>query len=332
MPDVIPTRMTQLDIMKQTGQTGNVLRTAEILHEKNPLFQDMKLIEASDFNMHRVARTASLGSDPDIRNLNEGVTETKADVTNDEERLIQVEKYATIDAKIFNGKNGKAVRDNQNELIIEKIGQYVNRKLIYGGPADGVSHVVGFANRRTTPTDQKSQFHNVIDNGNADSGKNTSIYIVNHGVGKLYGVYPMGTKGGITVQNIPEYTETYDDGGVTKKMQVVSTLFGVGFGIVEEDPMSLIRIANISPYSDGGAGEQMLDPKKLIEALNYIRSTAGTVIYANRAVMTWLTSDAVYKDNVNYDMKDPYGKPLMSFMGVPIRLMEAINNGEQIIS
>jgi hypothetical protein len=38
------------------------------------------------------------------------------------------------------------------------------------------------------------------------------------------------------------------------------------------------------------------------------------------------------KTNVNYDARDPFGRPLMTFQGHPVRLCEAILDTESAVS
>lgn len=331
MPDIEPKRLTQLDLVKRAGSDGNTLRVAKILHEKNPLFQDLEFMEASDRNTHIIARTADLGEGPDIRILNKGVGENRTSIEQDEEKVILLEKYAKMDNLIFTGPNGQALRQQENGNIVEKMGQSANKKLLYGGPADLAAdgaYFNGMAIRRNKITERSDRFHNVINNGSTTATGNTSIFIVQHGVGNTYGIYPNASNAGIKVRNLGETMETNNG----KSLQIVSTLFQQGLGLCVEDPMSLIRVANISPWERGTAGEKVIDPMILLEAVHMLRDPSRAVMYVNRHVITALTKDAVLKENVRYTEKDPYGRMMMTFLGIPLRILDQISTNEELVA
>ena len=56
--------------------------------------------------------------------------------------------------------------------------------------------------------------------------------------------------------------------------------------------------------------------------------TGSTVIYCNETIETYLHLQALNKSNVQLSIEDFGGKPLVSFLGVPIKCVDQLKNDE----
>ena len=53
-----------------------------------------------------------------------------------------------------------------------------------------------------------------------------------------------------------------------------------------------------------------------------------TIIYANNTIRTWLHKQAMNKKNVNLTIDEAAGKPMVKFLGLPIKPCSEILNTE----
>jgi hypothetical protein len=85
---------------------------------------------------------------------------------------------------------------------------------------------------------------------------------------------------------------------------------------------ALIRMVNKLPIQPVGAGPvQTSDAPQKLEV-------GRCAIYCNRLVRTYLHIQAVNKTNVLLQMQQWAGMPVLTFLGIPIRTVDAILNTE----
>jgi hypothetical protein len=100
------------------------------------------------------------------------------------------------------------------------------------------------------------------------------------------------------------------------------------------DFRSTCRIANIDVSElDGENAPDLI--KLMIQAyhrVNRFAKTGKTVIYCNDTIETYLHFQAMNKTNVKPAVEDFAGKPLVSFLGIPIKCADQIRNDEKVVS
>ncbi|MBQ8476567.1 phage capsid protein, partial [bacterium] len=75
--------------------------------------------------------------------------------------------------------------------------------------------------------------------------------------------------------------------------------------------------------------------KLMISAYHRIKrfsKTGNTVIYCNETVETYLHFQAVNKSNVNLSFEDFAGRPIVAFMGIPVKCADQIKNNEKAVA
>ena len=100
------------------------------------------------------------------------------------------------------------------------------------------------------------------------------------------------------------------------------------------DFRSSARIANIdvSELDTENAADLI---KLMINAYHRIKrfaKTGRTIIYCNETIETYLHLQALNKSNVQLSIEDFGGKPIVSFLGVPIKCVDQLTNNEKKIS
>ena len=326
---VVANRLTQLDVARAKLDKNSVAAAAA-LHEVMPIMQDMKMVQANMGTTHKLSLIEGEIAF-ERRDFNAGVGAGRSDRRHWDEPTVVKEIWSRMDAELYKKEGGKEARGQEAKAAIQGGGKIIAENLWYGNSYD--DGVRGIANRLAAiSTHPDPRYRNVYDNGATEAGGgNSSIYIVRHGAGHFHGIYPDHIPAGIREQDYGERTFDVGDG---TSYRVVETLFSMGYGFVINHPRAVCRIANVYTGADwDGATKKPLSAKLLQRALNYMGDRNGLVIYMSIGALTNFMEDAIWeKTNTHYDMKDPYGMPLMNFQGVPIRTDDSISEAEDVVS
>ena len=66
--------------------------------------------------------------------------------------------------------------------------------------------------------------------------------------------------------------------------------------------------------------------------VNRFAKTGKTVIYCNDTIQTYLHFQAMNKSNVKLSIDDYAGKPVVTFLGIPVKCADQIRNDEKVVS
>ena len=66
--------------------------------------------------------------------------------------------------------------------------------------------------------------------------------------------------------------------------------------------------------------------------INRFAKTGKTVIYCNDTIQTYLHFQAMNKTNVKLSVDDFAGKPVVTFLGIPIKCADQIRNDEKAVA
>ena len=86
-------------------------------------------------------------------------------------------------------------------IRITGFGQKLARYMIYGNEATEPESFTGLAPRYNDQTTAQNAENILTSAATPDSTDNTSIWLVGWGVGKVFGIYPKGSKAGIQVND-----------------------------------------------------------------------------------------------------------------------------------
>ena len=107
------------------------------------------------------------------------------------------------------------------------------------------------------------------------------------------------------------------------------TEFSWDVGLAIEDTRSVKRLANIDSVS---TETNTLDEDKIIQIRNNFKSNDMISMYVNEIVFTQLQILAKDKTNVHWTENNPFGKPQMFFLDMPVRRCDSISNVEGILT
>ncbi|MFA6294454.1 MAG: major capsid protein, partial [Victivallales bacterium] len=162
------------------------------------------------------------------------------------------------------------------------------------------------------------------------SATNTSIYLIVWGENTCHGIYPKGSKGGLTMEDKGQVTLEDAAGG---KYEGYRTHYKWDLGLTVRDWRYVVRIANINT-GNLISGSSAADLTKLMIAAEELIPNLGAgraAFYCNRLVRTYLRNQILAKSNVNLSFENVGGKRITAFDGIPVRRCDQILSTEATI-
>jgi hypothetical protein len=304
-------QLTLVEVAKRKAPDGNMATIAEVLNQENAIIQDAVWREANDTFSNKTVRRANLPAGS-WRKLNKGVATESSETIELVDVIGMLETWAENDIEIINAfPNPKQARNDEAMSFVEGLGQTMAETMCYGNAATTPEKFTGLAPRMP----DIAATTNVINEGGTASDL-CSVFVVDWGPTSCYMVYPKGSMAGLEHKDkgIQIATDTSNN-----KYEAYVDKFVWKAGMVVKNGKSIGRVANIE---DGGASN-LFDEDNLITLLNRMTKGPGRRIYTNQTVLTQMEIRAKDKTNINYSSVDGLAPgPVLSFKGVPVRLVE----------
>jgi hypothetical protein len=169
---------------------------------------------------------------------------------------------------------------------------------------------------------------NIIDAGGTGTD-NASILLVNWSPRTVYGIYPRGSKAGISREDLGRQ-EVLDTASPGRRFTAYEEKFQWDCGLVVRDWRHVVRIANIDKsalVAQSGAAALL---ELLAGAVDKIPSSMGgrPAIYMSRTVKTMMRIQCMKQSNVYLTLGQEEGRPKLMFDGVPIRKVDQMQADE----
>lgn len=326
--------LTMADWGKSIDPDGKVAKTVELLSQSNRILDDMLFKEG---NLPTGEQTSIRTGLPTAyyRLINQGTPKsksTKAQVT-ENAAILTARSEIDKDEAELNG-NVNAYRMSEADAFVEAMSQQQAETLIYGSAANPEEYV-GFAPRYNDLDATNGQ--NILDAGGASSD-NTSIWLVNWGANKVFGVFPKGSSAGLSHEDLG-LGDAFDDNN--DRFRAYMDEWKWKNGLVVKDWREVVRIANID-VSDliAKATSQALTAATAIDKLmsrsiDHLPNGPGekAAFYCNRTVASHLRIMALDRSSAAVTIEpalNQFGKTIqeMRFLGIPVRLVDRIINTE----
>lgn len=329
------TLLTLLDAAK--GKNKQIGKVAEVLVQNNDMLKDIMYRPMNEGTIHKEDIRSAL---PEVyyRKANQPIPASKSTI---EERSFQAthfESKSQMDRLVAQRGGMEMVgynRWNQAQGHLQAHAIELAALMIYGSPASNPQKTAGFFDIYSTLNAAEETSKQIVDAGGLGSD-NTSILKVHWGERSVFGVYPVGTQGGINridhsaggkLVKIPGL----DQNGNVGDFWGYEEEFLTDHGLVVKDYRQAGRVANID-VSDlvAGSGADLID---LMISLNYkidnLKNGTG-VWYVNRTIEAHLHKQALTKVGAGAGLRfDNYqGEKVLMFLGDPVRRMDAILNSE----
>ena len=323
------------------------VNVARVLDRTTPLLQVLPMVPSNQIMSNIATRTDSLPV-ASTRRWNAFAQPTASKNTPINDGIMNLEDYSEVDKQLAAIQNDPtAWRMDSDANHIEGIRQKAESLFWYGSLAQDPGSINGLATRfnnlESYPNGDQSWQPNVLNNGG--TGSVTSIWAIEFGPQKVYGIYPPNMPGGLMVEDLGEITKQGSSATTTGSpvtngyMQMYLTHLHWMFGLQIADERCVQRICNVNPTILSGSGN--FDENVLIDALEFLPgggNAPGTVIFVNRALSAQINIRSVSQKLNAYYTQDPasgdvFGsRRITRFQGIPILLAEKILNTETAVS
>lgn len=313
---------------------GQYIWAAKVMTKACPMLKDMPLF-ASNQVMSNIGSRVSYLPSPGTRRFNEGVAPTASHKTPFTDQIAMVEDYSEVDYALWKIQNDpNSWRQDEDASKVEAITQKMEYLFVYGSLDTDPASFNGFATRFNSTTRRPNGVstapYNVISQGGS-GGDTASIFVVEWGKKKAYGIYPKNLPGGLQIEDLGKVTVNTNSLGSPKYMEALRTHFSWYTGLVVEDERCVQRLANIEVSGE----TNIFDEDNLIKLINRLPgkgSAPNTVIYCTLNVKDYLDIRAKDKNNVNYTPDEVWGGNITRFRGVPVYISEVMLETETAVT
>lgn len=323
------TYLTLADVFKRTDADKQIAAVIELLAQDNPILADMIVKECNDGTTHLTTVRTGI-PEGTWRMLYQGVQPTKSTTAQVRDATGMIEAWSEIDEKLVRMTQDSAgLRLSEAQAFLEGLNQGVATSMFYGDQATSPAKFTGLAPRFNKLANSGSGAQ-IVDAGGTGSD-NTSIWFVVWGENTVHGLYPKGSKAGITREDKGVQTKTNPDGSV---LDVVREKFQWDIGLSVRDYRYVSRIANVD-VSDVQAGTVNLYNfmRKAYYKLKQRRVMGGrAAIYLNTDMLEALdalaTNNGTTDNFVRLTRKEIEGEEVLTYRGIPLRESDALLNTE----
>ena len=321
---------TLLDITKRLDRNGNIDLIAEVLSQTNEILDDMVWKEGNLVTGHRGTVRTGIPT-PTWRKLYGFVQPGKSTTAQITDNCGMLEAYSEIDVDLakLNG-NSDSFRTSEDKAQVEGMGQEIASTIFYGDESTEPEAFTGLAPRFNDQSAENGC--NIITSAaTPDSSDNTSMWLVVWG-DNVHGIYPKGSKAGLSMKDLGEQTKTDSNGGL---MQVLRSHYKWDVGLHVKDWRYVVRI-NFDQedlVKNAATGPDLID--LMCQAIDCIPNiNAGrAVFYCNKKTRSYFRRQAFNKftSMITVEQVARANGLLMRvpmFDGIPIRRCDAILSTE----
>lgn len=320
---------TLLDMIKRTDPNGAIAKVVEALAKRTPLIEDMAVVEGNLPTGHRFTTRTGL---PSIgwRRFNEGVAAGKSKADQIDESCGMLEGRSVVDCELaeLNG-NGPAFRASEDMAFLQSFHQEIETGVFYHSTKTAPEKFMGLAPRLDSlsgPYNKQIVSSQISSSGNDQ----TSMYFVAWHPETVFAIYPKGSVGGLKAHDMG--TQMVED-AAGNRYRAFETVWNWKFGLCVKDARYLVRLANIDTSAIVGTGKLLIED--MIKAYHRLQdtNTGRLAIYCNRTIATYLhlqAQDSVKNSTLSID--NIGGKPITTFLGIPIRTTDALLDTEAVVA
>ena len=320
------TNPTLMDIIAATDPNGSISAVVEILNETNEILLDMTMVEGNLTTGHKTTIRSGLPS-ATWRILYSGVQPTKSTRVPITDTIGMLEAYAEIDkaAAELNG-NTKEFRMDEDRAFIESMNQSMADTLFSGDESINPERFTGFEARFNNLAADNAD--NIIDAGGTGND-NASIWLIGWGKNTCHGIYPKGSKAGLSVEDLGQETLTDANGG---HYEGYRTHYVWKNGLTVRDWRYVVRICNIDRSaltSDAATGANL--PELAFQAMDLVPnlSIARFAYYCDRGVRTkWRQQAAALTSQSTLTTEEVGGVVITKANSIPIRRVDTLSADE----
>lgn len=327
--------VTLSDLKGRLDPDGSLADVVEQATDQNHVMQDMLLLEGNETSGNRATVRTGLPAGT-WRELYGGVPNERSTTKQVTDTVGILESYSRVDQHLVEMAPDPArFRANEDAAFLEGMMQTVESTVFYGDTRSDPQKFMGLTPRYNDLSGAETS-ENVVNHADTDAGAtNTSIWLVTWDPMTAFAFYGKGTNAGFRATD--KGLETTDDGtGTNASYEAWVTHFKWQIGLSVPDWRYVARLCNIgSDKRDTGAltGTALRDD--LITLVNKPPSIKGRrSLYMNKKTWTYLAIIASDPTNAGMAIQqmDYFGQMVPSIWGIPIRVADAITDGETAVT
>lgn len=329
--------VTLADVAKSKDkQIGKV---AEVLVQENPMLLDIPYMEMNEGTIHKEEIRSAL---PAVyyRKANQAIPASKSTTEERTFTAAHFESKSQIDAAVAKRGGMDRIaynRWNQAQGHIQAHAQEHASLTIYGSPASNPLKCAGFFDIYSTVDESAEETANQVIDGGGTGSDNCSILKVHWGERSVFGIYPKGTQAGLkrtdrSAGGKEVQIAALDSNGDAGTFWGYEEQFEIDHGLVVKDYRQCARICNIDPalLLSGVGAADLID--LMISAHYKIHNPQNGmgVWYVNRTVEAFLHKQSLTKVGAGAGLtyENYQGRPVLMFLGAPVRRSDALLNTE----
>jgi len=338
--------LTLADLGRSIDPEGKIADMAELLSQCNEMIDDMPMVEANGLTTHVATVRTSLPKGQYIR-FYQGTPYSKSNRAQLEFGMSLLRDYSQIDKRLASlGGEETVVREKEDIAHMEGLSQQQSSTLAYGNSWTQPETFTGFSPFFNTVNPVTAQNAvNVFDAGGVDSS-NSSLWFIGWGESTVYGVYPKGSKAGLSFEDKGDIVPGFDANML--RFEAYTSLFEWQLGLVVEDWRYIVRICNIDTTTAGLLGSAPPDLFAIMARAIVRLPTAGRTvsgitktdapdrmapairlkIYVDRTVRAALDVQAIRDRNVLLSPTDYAGRPIVNWRNVPLAVQDSLLDTE----
>ena len=341
---------TLADWARRVGPDGAIDDIAEMLSQCNEVFDDMLWREGNLPTGHKTTMRTGLPQGT-WRMLYQGVPFTKSTTAQLTEGVGSLEAYSRVDRSLAElDGDVAAFRLSEDDAHLEGLSQQMATCIFYGNSSTTPQQFTGFAPRFNTLCSSTAQNAQNVLNAGGTASSNASLWLTGWGEQTCFGIFPKGSKAGLTFEDKGDIRPGFDASG--NEFEAYTSYFKWMAGLCVKDWRYVVRIANIDTTTAGLQGSNPPDlfalmSKAVVRLPTMGRKQSGITktdapdevapgikpaFYCNRTIREYLDIQAIRDKNVLLSHKEYAGEPVVEFRGVPIRVNDCLLNSETAVS
>lgn len=226
--------LAEMEQFYRGDKAGQII---ELMNKTNDIMDDVPWMEANQSDGHLTRIRTGL---PAVywRRLYQGTPPAKSQWSQVKEGCGILEAIMELDVEEIRlyGDRDRSFRMSEGIAFAEAMRQKVARTLFYGDSNRNPDEFNGLAMRYPA-----SDAENVLDAGGRDGGC-TSLWLVSWGPQSVHGIYPKGSRGGLSHEDLKTYMAQDENG---RKYQVTGDKYNWRCGLAVRDWRGVVRIANV---------------------------------------------------------------------------------------
>lgn len=326
-------RVTWKDYASQQDPDGRAAKVIDILAEENDIIDDMFVVPG---NKEYGLQTTQLASNPvvSIRGVNQGIQATKATHKQLKVEAALFTALGMVDKELVDAADDKpGFRANQNRPYIGAMGNRLADELFYGVKTEDAQSFNGLVHFYDSTS--RADFGNYVFKAGGTGSTNRSLWLIDWGEDSCCGLYPKNTEVGLSHKDYGEELVKLDDGSYWPAYR---DLWEWRAGIAIRNYKKVVRCANIDRIALSTIGQETDTSPDLLNLMIDMITSVPKIsprarFYGDRKILAAFTKKAIGKANAFLTMTELANKKVTpSFLGVPIRLCDALDTDEAAIS